>query len=843
MENEPTEDVPIVAEATEFANDIPAESDTPLSDDAQGYEAESSPADQIGDAAQTSDSDQGDSQTEIPSDGQQDRVHQYVDGSQVGIVSAITGSYATAYYTSISHQYGAPGEMQQSLDLFVTVASLHAPRQTTRSLDESSVVAYAGRLAVERILLLSCYDENVALSVAKRIAYEVNVPHRDLVTVDQNGQGQYNFRNLIELLGRSREERKAIYVWAANDSADNEISSGIIDSLLSANARVEQYKHWLAERGLYLICLIPPQRVQNYKDSHFASLRNWDVDFLSPLLERYEQQEYEALAETIRRQRLESWWSGDDNEFYKEICKHLKAGNLCDVVENRTAAGVSDALNVAELFNKQDRISDAVLYCATYFADLSPQDFSFLVELLLDEGTEEVTRHVRLHGEQTEKYKEIIESVPLINRWRRDADAILRRCKLAAIRNEDDRRVIDFQTDGLRHRLSQYIRDDHYFFYESNFTFLRQQGLLFSPKKSIAEGARQLLVQVARQYPPNEVANWLYDVIREFEELTQAADRLRELTPLFQLLPDSKTKAARRYVSNGLSKILIRLNQEEDLSEAVRLFWLKLLHSKHQWFLDLLRRMGDATLAESLKWFKQLLDQGSDLIRNQARAHLVGHLLHRDSSIYEALKELRQWSRKTPAGRIAQEVVIIYCVETNRQVKQQDYGQWPSSHPLFTFQNRTEAEEYIELLVGWVCAAAAEIDRSQALFIVADIFAGWYFILSAPADDSASVNDEVDGRSELNARVVRNLLLECLNRQEPGIQKSSLTAIWDRLKNDILDEVINLDAFLSRTTDSSQNLEHINEAATARRKLLDTRASLNELRNSFIASAAGSSAA
>lgn len=776
-------------------------------------------------------------QTEASGERQQDKVHQYVDRSQVGIVSAISATYASAIFTSI--QSGAARESQQGLDVFVRFVELQSPGRTYQSL---SSAGYSGCLQAERILLLSCHDEDVALSVAKSIAYETKIPSKELVNIDENGQGRtYTFSHLIDLFARPKEKQKhldtpvAIYVWDATDAGDDEIASGILHSLLSANSRIENYKVWLAERGVCLICLVSPQRIQKYTDTRFTSLRNFHIDFLNPLLEHYHEDQYETLADTIRQQRQKGRWSEDDSEFYREISKHLKADKLPEVVQSRAVSDVPGVISVEDLFNREDPITDTILYCAAYFPDLSPQDFSYLVEMFLGEATEEVTKRVS-RPDQPNESDLVVTSVPLVNRWRRDADSLLRQCKLEAAKKKDDKRVIDFKTDGLRRRLSNHIRNEGPFFYEKNFTLVRQQGLLFSPKRVIAEGARQLFVDTAKAYVSNDVANWLYEIVYEFEEMSQANDRLQELTPLFHLLPDVRVKAARRYLSYGLSRVLIRLDKDDALHEASRLFWQKLVQSQHQWFIDVLRRMGDSTPPESLKWVKQLLDQGTDVIRRQACGYLVNYLLHRDSSTYQTLKELMEWPESSTAGRLARQVLIIYCAETNRQVRQQDYGRWPSSHPLFAFQHRAEAEEWLDLLIGWVWVAASEVDDDQGLFVIADLIAGWFLILSS----SASEEPVVDGESPLTAPIVRDLLFNCIAGHMTHRERHALTGIWDRVKNDILDRVLELDTLMNHLDNSLLNVENI---STARRKLLDTRASLSELRNALIETAAAAAAA
>jgi hypothetical protein len=249
--------------------------------------------------------------------------------------------------------------------------------------------------------------------------------------------------------------------------------------------------------------------------------------------------------------------------------------------------------------------------------------------------------------------------------------------------------------------------------------------------------------------------------------------------------------------------------------------------------------MGNSAPAESLNFLKQLFDQSTKEIRQQATSYLLGYLLRRDSLIYPTLKELMQWSKATQAGRTTQTLFVFYCLETNRQLAQQDYGYWPSLHPLFGFQSRAESIECIDLLIGWLFPAAYEVDEDNALFAVADIVAGWYFILSSPsqpeARDAATV---ADGLAELDAQSVRQFLLERLARYVSRPQKNGLLEIWDSYKQGLLEEVFRLDKFTNDLAAISLDAQLMTDAATARRKLIDTRALLSQLRKDFIRCAA-----
>lgn len=770
----------------------------------------------------------------------ENQVQQRLQESPAATLNAISGN--NNRFASHVHYHA---DAAKNLAQFVTENTLQPSTCSYQSISSADIAGYSGGILTRRILLLSCYSEDVALHVAKSIAYENEAVGKQLVTIESNCQGDYTLRNLIEELDRRQgnDGRRAkhrpqripttICVWAAHDISEGDVSNTILDSLFISNAQIEQYQAELMSRGLCLICLVSPQRMRDYKRSK-VKLENWDIDFLRPMLEEHGLSGYEELAETIVVQRRQGKWDADDAEFHQEIGRHLGAGKLPEIVAEKTLQDSHVGLGVEQLFDRQDPLVDTTLYCATFYPNLSPQDFTQLVQLFLEDASEEVSKRTdqSQNGGET---ADAVEPPTLAQRWRRESDAVFRRCKLSTLADENNRRLVNFQVDGLRSRLSQYIRDDHCFYYEAKFVVMRRQGLLFSPKRKIAEGARQLLVEMATQYAPDDVANWLYEIVIEFEQAAQTADLLRERSQLFHLIPDARVKAARRYVCHGLSLVLSRLSKEPGLQEAARLFWQRLLQSERQWFLDLLRRMGNSAPPETLSWLKQLLDQGTKEIRLRAHGYLLGYLLRRDSLIYATLKELTQWSPDGQAGRAMHMLLIVYCVETNRQVPQQDYGKWPSPHQLFGFQDRAEARECLELLIGWVFTAAFEVDPVGGLSIIADIIAGWYFILSppSPADPAEAANTQ-EGTDDLDARAVRQLLLECLTRCCSRAEKKGLLAIWESFRNDILEEVGRFEEFTGLLTDISTSVKLMKDTAAARRKLLDTRDSLGRLRRDYM---------
>ncbi|MBV9926990.1 MAG: hypothetical protein JOZ96_18375 [Acidobacteria bacterium] len=769
--------------------------------------------------------------------------------SPAEIVNSLSGNEANIQNTvtnNTNNYYGTtPDDKPRDLAQYITKSPLPPPRRSYQSVDDSEIAGYVGVLLTQRILLLGCRNKTVALNVAKSIAHQSPAACKRSVTVKPNCEGTFTVEDLIRQLAAPRENEgrssqqppQAVWVWEPDDVGEgnvSDVSNTILDSLFLSGTHVDQYQAQLSESGLYLICVIPPQRLQDYRSNFEVDLQSWEIDFLRPMLEEHGLHQVEELSETIVEQRRQGKWDEDDTEFYKEIERYLRKRGLPAAVADKARPDYV-RLDVSQLFppERQDPVADTVLYCATYYPDLSPQDFSQLVELFLEDEADD--EEVKKSTDEPQNGDEAAAPpVPpsAIRRWLRDRGTVLRRCKLGALTDENNKRVVDFQVDGLRSPLSRHIPDTDYFFYESKFVLMRRQRLLFSPKKRIAEGARQLLVEMAAQYAPNEVANWLYEIVYEFEQ-AQAADLLKDRSPLFQLLRDVKVKDDRRYLCHGLSLVLSRLDKP-DLQESARLFWLKLLQTQKRWFVALLWQMGNSTPAETLDWLKQVLDQGREDIRDEALHYLLNYLLRRDALVYSTLKELKQWSPDGQAGRAVHTLLILYCVKTNGRVPQQDYGRWPSAHPLFAFQDVAEAREWLKLLIGWLFEAASAASPDVALSIAADIIAGWYFILtplSAPAPGGGDgASDEAGG---LDSLAVRRLLLECIARHCSRQERRDLLEVWEEFRGNILVQVSIFEEIMDGLPDRPAPASLMKDAAAARRNLLATRALVGELRKDF----------
>jgi hypothetical protein len=366
-----------------------------------------------------------------------ERLQVLSENSPAGILSVVTGDRSSAVNVSLH----AGSADKPKLDTFITIDELQRCERSYKSLESSTIAAYSGLLLRERILLLSCYDEDIALNAATALAYQIQAVKRELMTVDQEGQVNHNFRELIDWLAARNDKDDLLAVgpanvclWVATDSSESEAPSAIIGSLLTNTGKIRGYKQRLTAQGLCLICVLPPLRIQEYKSTQLkAPLPEWKIDFLSPLLEDHGD---ESLAEKITQQRSEGKWKKDDGEFYKEIVECLRAKNLTTVIEIGRQTSPVDASMISQLFDRQDPVIDAVLYCATYFPNLSPQDFSYLVELYLRDDIEEVVKQAEPTATQNAAQPvSVVEAVPLVRRWKRETDAILRRCKLASVRN------------------------------------------------------------------------------------------------------------------------------------------------------------------------------------------------------------------------------------------------------------------------------------------------------------------------------------------------------------------------------------------------------------------------
>src|SRR5215213_2920189 len=281
------------------------------------------------------DDDPGDGPEADDGKGQdENRVQQRINETSAEVINGVSGNHNK--FSSHVHYHA---DQSKDLAQFVTEHPLQSSKRVYKSLDGSHIDAYAGTLLSQRILLLGCYNDDVALNIGKCIAFESKAASKQLVTIDTNCEGAYTFKNLIQALARphgneSRKQRRGlrgakttVCVWVAHNISEGDISNTILDSLFIGNAQIEQYQAQLMSHGLCLICLVSPQKIEDYKRSRFnLSLQNWHVDFLRPLLEEQGMSQFEELAEAIMRQRQRGLWSADDAECYQEIVKHLKVG-------------------------------------------------------------------------------------------------------------------------------------------------------------------------------------------------------------------------------------------------------------------------------------------------------------------------------------------------------------------------------------------------------------------------------------------------------------------------------------------------------------------------------------
>ena len=98
--------------------------------------------------------------------------------------------------------------------------------------------------------------------------------------------------------------------------------------------------------------------------------------------------------------------------------------------------------------------------------------------------------------------------------------------------------------------------------------------------------------------------------------------------------------------------------------------------------------------------------------------------------------------------------------------------------------------------------------------------------------------DYTEADLEGDAQTIRELLLEQLAHHCSRPQRNSLLAIWESFKSDILEEVVRFEEFTNRHVGYLLDAKLMTDATTARRKLLDTRDLLGQLRKDFIRCAA-----
>lgn len=656
--------------------------------------------------------------------------------------------------------------------------SQHLPEFVFEELQE-----YLDKLKEERLVLISCPDEDVAYSAAHALIDGLKLPlgrQRRLLNIDRSAGEDWPL-SIYYLSGkRDFEDEMVVLVDAATERARPFLEPIIRANRLSSAAIQDD----LRRNDMYMLCLLDPSHLDDGGRPDDGGLRParelkfpcWRIPFLRRLLARYIEQP-EEVEQQITTQRTDGRWSLNDSQFYFELKSYLQRRELPAELERRakTPQRLAD-----DLFNGDDPLSSTVLYVATYFPNLTPPEFNRLVPLLCDDVAGGAESNLGAHEQER------------LQTWWKAPDQILKDCSLITIPLSDETLGVNFSNHNLRDRLREHLEREYNFFLENKFRGVQKLGLIFSPSARIAQSAVQLCVEKAAAYPEYYGSGWLAELVTDFE--TTLAGAAPGEARSWRFISEPNADKARRQFYQSLAELIRALTGHPRAAEVAESFLQQLLLAKHRGaVLEIIRRLQFAPTFDQFKWLKKLLDQGNQQIREQTYNYLRGYLKRIRRGVYQALSNLEPWLPKDARplrdypipARHALWLIYTYFSETNSRFDARYYGAWPSAHPLFAFTDAATAAVNLGLLVRLlfhpgmhVVFKVQGVSRTRGVTLINGIVTNWFFVLEGRGEGGAQGRGGDADAAELDAATVSNLLLEEIARSVNAAQQAALAAYW-----------------------------------------------------------------
>jgi len=636
---------------------------------------------------------------------------------------------------------------------------------------------YLDKLKEERLVLISCPDEDVAYSAAHALIDRLNLPHgrqRRLLNIERSAGEDWPL-SIYYLSGKRESEDEVVVLVDAATERARPFLEPIIRANLFASGQIQDD---LRRNHMYMLCRVDPAQLDDgTRPDDELKFPCWRIPFLRRLLARYLEQP-EEVERQITAQRANGLWSLNDSPFYVEVKSYLLRRELPAELDRRAKTPQRSA---EDLFKQEDPLSATVLYVATYFPNLTPPEFNHLVPLLCGDTT------WAAEGPQAKPAAHAQERLQV---WSTAPDQILKDCSLITIP------LVRFSNNNLQERLREYLEREYKFFLENKFRDVQKLGLIFSPSARVAQSAVQLCVEKAAAYPEYYGSSWLAGLVSEFE--TALADAAPGATPAWRFISEPNEVKARKQFYQSLAELIRSLTeyphpQAADTADS----FLQLLLAKHRSaVLEIVRRLQFAPKFDQFKWLKQLFDQGNQQIRDQTFDYLRGHLKRIRHGIYQALSSLELWLPKdarplenypNPA-RHALRLIHTYFRETNARFDARYFGAWPSTHPLFAFTDATTAAVNLGLLVRLVFHPGM-----YGVPLTNRRVTNWFYVLQGRGQGVPQGRGDNAGASstELDAATVSNLLLEEIARGADAAQQTALDVYWQDESDRLLKEMSN----------------------------------------------------
>ncbi|MDY6802414.1 MAG: hypothetical protein SXA11_01205 [Cyanobacteriota bacterium] len=492
----------------------------------------------------------------------------------------------------------------------------------------------------------------------------------------------------------------------------------------------------------------------------------------------------------------------------KENNKGTDCNNWSEEVEKITAQS---------LFADDDPIKNTILYVATFFPGLNPQDFKRVVSLLLADRTKTIfiKESITTEEEKTQ-VKETKQEKQLTEIWQESfeqSDGYFHNCHLRVIR-QNGVQGIYFTIPTLRDDFLTYFEQQQPLYLEEQLQKTQRLDLLLDVSDDVATKAIDVAVKASVDYPSSYAESWLIELFLKIDRedkrrINPLLVRLSNLIYRLQIEPDYSR--AKDIAQSFLESLMLVENLMSPENRSRTFDIVQYLIDKH------LRSgsLGIQPAKKLLTWLKKLLDQENWEKKNtdlQADIYsLLDRLLWQSGFydyIYDFLGILSEWlpqpnavlEKYSPSNKSALLLLFAYCNDTvfiwNSRLEW--YGEWPSIYPLFAplknqddsyTSNKFDAE--LDILFSWLFHSSSQkelalinvfksldLDDINPLEEIGRFIAEWLVILRG--FDGAEPEKEV-------ANLIEDMARSIISNTSRSL-KSELSDFWTSLTEEYLEQ-------------------------------------------------------
>ncbi len=662
------------------------------------------------------------------------------------------------------------------------------------SLDEYPHLTEA--LEEHRTIILSSFDRRVSFSAAHALTrHDIykSYDKRLLVIEKKIEEGRSDLS--IDIFSRREYRDKQIIL------VEIIYTGRFLESLQTESiAAPDQLRKSLADKHIAIVCTtscellgVPPDQA-NSKTFPFY---HCDIPYLYHKLTHYyhPRERARAIEKDLLRQREQKLWADFPkiDDFFREIANLLSSPGQLEAEIERRDSIFRERLSVesiemlksvrpVDLLADGDLLRATVLYTATYFRDLTPNDFERIICLLLGDATTEVETESQVVNEKgdVQVRRERITRY-WIDLWNESPDRVLRECSLEAVSRDDSPQVIDFTKGYLRQDLRAHLESRYSILLARNFKTLQNSGLLFRQdvSEAIVDNLVRLSVERTISDPSYCNRDWLIQLIVmlriHFETREGQEDPSGDFLALLARLRENEI--LRRHFYSRLCQLIREMLQHAALRETIQSFLNFLVAHEHGAALDIVlelaRRLRFSPEFEAFYWIKRLLDQGRLEIQKRTYQCLFALVNESDGRFYAILEAIRGWlpettldvDRYSQSNHYALTFLPDYCFATAQSFPAKHYGGWPCRHTLFAAlpSDLSQAREKLDLLAGWFThpglkstVSVEGIDSEDLLArFMADLIELWILILEGVEPRGAHPQAQLLARTLLDAFAAR----------------------------------------------------------------------------------------